>query len=197
MLNRNLYLVNLTSLFDILNEISDLINFNIFEINKKDIRMIHNNKNINFNNSIFIINQFDILKNSKIFNKKNCLIVNEEPIQIVNLIEKLNILFLKKIFKENSQIKLNNYILNINDRLIMSDQVSIKLTEKELNILLFLNSKRNQPQNVEILQSKIWGYGENLETHTVETHIYRLRKKISNKFSDYSFIKSNKYGYFL
>ena len=197
MLNRNLYLVNLTSLFDILNEISDLIYFNIFEINKKDIRMIHNNKNINFNNSIFIINQFDILKNSKIFNKKNCLIVNEEPIQIVNLIEKLNILFLKKIFKENSQIKLNNYILNINDRLIMSDQVSIKLTEKELNILLFLNSKRNQPQNVEILQSKIWGYGENLETHTVETHIYRLRKKISNKFNDYSFIKSNKYGYFL
>ena len=79
----------------------------------------------------------------------------------------------------------------------MSDQVSIKLTEKELNILLFLNSKRNQPQNVEILQSKIWGYGENLETHTVETHIYRLRKKISNKFNDYSFIKSNKYGYFL
>jgi len=197
MLNRNLYLVNLTSLFDILNEISDFINFNIFEINKKDIRMIYNNKNINFNNSIFIINQFDILKNSKIFNKKNCLIVNEEPIQIINLIEKLNILFLKKIFKENSQIKLNNYILNINDRLIMSDQVSLKLTEKELNILLFLNSKRNQPQNVEILQSKIWGYGENLETHTVETHIYRLRKKISNKFKDYNFIKSNKYGYFL
>ena len=120
-------------------------------------------------------------------------IILTNDIEFITIIEKLTNYNTKKV---RTNI-VNNYILNINDRLIMSDQVSIKLTEKELNILLFLNSKRNQPQNVEILQSKIWGYGENLETHTVETHIYRLRKKISNKFSDYSFIKSNKYGYFL
>ena len=72
----------------------------------------------------------------------------------------------------------------------------IKLTEKELQLILYLDLKKD-PQNIIKLQNEIWGYNKDLETHTVETHIYRLRKKIQKEFNDEQFIKSNNNGYFL
>ena len=72
----------------------------------------------------------------------------------------------------------------------------LKLTEKEIEIILYL-SKNKTKHDVLDLQKNIWGYSPNMETHTVETHIYRLRKKISNKFNDENFILSHKNGYFI
>ena len=70
----------------------------------------------------------------------------------------------------------------------------LKLTEREIEIILFLNKKQN-PQNIDVLQKEVWGYSENLETHTVETHVYRLRKKIKDTFKDNNFLVSSKDGY--
>ena len=84
----------------------------------------------------------------------------------------------------------------MNSRIISNKNNSLKLTEKEIDIILFLN-KQKKPQKVKILQNKVWGYSLELETHTVETHIYRLRKKIIAKFDDKNFISSDDNGYFI
>ena len=78
--------------------------------------------------------------------------------------------------------------------MIKKNDESLKLTEREIEIILFLKNS-NAPQNIENLQKEVWGHNSDLETHTVETHIYRLRKKISEKFEDSSFINSTKSGY--
>ena len=84
--------------------------------------------------------------------------------------------------------------LDVNSRTISYDGKELKLTEREIEIILFLNNKK-KPQKINILQSEVWGYSENLETHTVETHVYRLRKKINEKFNDENFLVSSKDGY--
>ena len=68
------------------------------------------------------------------------------------------------------------------------------MTEKEINTIIFL-SKSIEPVSIDELQEKVWSYQSNIETHTVETHIYRLRKKILNSFKDSEFIISKKNGY--
>ena len=73
-------------------------------------------------------------------------------------------------------------------------KINLKLTEKEINIIKFL-SKSNKPVSVNELQNKVWSYQSDIETHTVETHIYRLRKKILKTFNDNKFIISKKNGY--
>ena len=73
-------------------------------------------------------------------------------------------------------------------------ELSLPLTEKEVKIIIFLNTSK-LPVNIKKLQSEVWGYKSKLETHTVETHVYRLRKKIERKFKDQSFIISSKNGY--
>ena len=99
-------------------------------------------------------------------------------------------------FKIQSKISVKNYEINLNTRQIYSNNQYIDLTEKEIKLIshLFTNKK---PCSVQDLQKSIWEYGENLETHTVETHIYRLRKKIKNFFKDDEFILSNNQGYFI
>ena len=101
---------------------------------------------------------------------------------------------LKKKFNQQSEIKIGDYKINLNSRELMFGQKKIKLTEKESGIILYL-SKRNEPISIHELQSKVWGYNSELETHTVETHIYRLRKKILKIFNDENFIISKKEGY--
>jgi DNA-binding response OmpR family regulator len=71
---------------------------------------------------------------------------------------------------------------------------TLKLTEKETNIIIYL-SQSSEPVSIDQLQLDVWGYRSKLETHTVETHIYRLRKKILKKFNDKNFISSHKNGY--
>ena len=110
------------------------------------------------------------------------------------MIEKLNIEFLKQQFVEQSQVIINNYTIDINAREMFSKNVKLKLTEKEVNTIIYL-SKANKPISIDELQTKVWDYNSDLETHTVETHIYRLRKKISQNFLDDNFIISTNNGY--
>ncbi len=102
----------------------------------------------------------------------------------------------KKKFSFNSSIKIKNYLLNKNERKLFKDDVHIILTEKEVQLLdLFLNKKI--PMSKDEILSFVWNYSSDADTHTVETHIYRLRKKINEKFSDDNFIINNKKGYSL
>ena len=95
-----------------------------------------------------------------------------------------------------NNISIGKYSINFNSRIISHNNVSQPLTEKELKIIDFLN-KSKKPVKVNELQFKVWGHKSNLETHTVETHIHRLRKKINEIFKDENFIKSSKSGYYL
>ena len=100
---------------------------------------------------------------------------------------------IKKKFKHNSSVKVLDYILDKNSRKLMKDQKSLELTEKEIDLILLL-SKNFFTKKKEIL-SRIWNYSDEADTHTVETHIYRLRKKVKKIFDDETFIKNEKEGY--
>jgi len=116
------------------------------------------------------------------------------PIKVFKLIEKINTEFLKLQYSNQSEIKLNNYIINLNSREILAKSKKIKLTEKEIRTIIYL-SKAQKPVDINELQKKVWSYQNEIETHTVETHIYRLRKKILDTFNDNKFIVSEKTGY--
>ncbi len=191
MYKKNIYIVEFKQLFLILNEINNFLNYSLKEIDYKGFLK----ENFNNKNSLFL------LKNSKFLDKKNLnlqnnLIFDDLPININKLIEKINIFFLKSVYQSNSQIYFKDYILNLNNKTIFLDKKKLKLAEKEVKIILFLLSEKT-PQKTSVLQKKIWGYSQDSETHTVETHIYRLRKKIKNHFNDATFLKKNKNGYLL
>ena len=116
------------------------------------------------------------------------------PLKISKIIEIININFLKNRFIQQSEIDLGFYKLNLNSRKIRDDKNELNLTEKEADVIIFLK-KSKKPVSIDELQTKVWGHSSKLDTHTVETHIYRLRKKIANKFNDDEFIISTKLGY--
>ena len=118
------------------------------------------------------------------------------PIKITKLVEKINIEFMKLKTKEQSAIFIGEYSINFNARTLEFKNDVIHLTEKEVNLIIYLNNS-NKSVNIESLQSEVWGFKNQLESHTVETHIHRLRKKILNKFNKNNLILSNKNGYFL
>ena len=193
MSDQNIFIINSQSLYDILEEVKNLFNFKIFKINEEDI-----NKNtfIDYDNYIILTNNIESLKKNPNIDVSKILFLNEIPLTLGKLIEKINIFTLKESYQSQSEKVIKDYSLNLNDRTILRDKKRTKLTEKELQLILFLD-KKNSPQNITTLQNEIWGYKESLETHTVETHIYRLRKKIEKDFDDKNFIKSNKEGYYL
>ena len=125
---------------------------------------------------------------------ENQLILNFLPIKILKLVEKINIEFLRNNFSDQSKVKINNYVINLNSREMVLNDVKIKLTEKEVNTIIYL-SQSTEAVSVEDLEKNVWQYQPDIETHTVETHIYRLRKKILKNFKDNSFIMSKKNGY--
>ena len=101
----------------------------------------------------------------------------------------------KKKFNINSSIEIKSYLLNKNEKKLSKLNQFIILTEKEIQLLeLFLNTKK--PISKDNILSSVWNYSSDADTHTVETHIYRLRKKISDKFMDEKFILNNKDGYY-
>ena len=106
----------------------------------------------------------------------------------------MNIEFLKIKFNSQSQVKVKTYTIDLNSREMLIQNIKLKLTEKEINTITYL-SNSNKPVSVEELQKMVWSYQSDIETHTVETHIYRLRKKILNTFNDNEFIISKKNGY--
>ncbi len=123
----------------------------------------------------------------------NYLII-DKPIKFKTLVEKINIFFSKSNYKIQSNFTLNEYYIDINSRHLIKGSLKLKLTQKEVQIMQYLKESdaEKSPQQ---LQKDIWKHNPNVETHTVETHIYRLRKKISEKFKDDNFIINNKKGY--
>ena len=99
----------------------------------------------------------------------------------------------KKRFKINSSLKINNYKLDKNLRRLIKNEIYLELTEKEIELIELLN-KKPYTKKKQILTT-IWKYSDDADTHTVETHIYRLRKKIKDTFKDEKFIRSEKQGY--
>ena len=124
------------------------------------------------------------------------MVFNDLPISLLSLVERININLLKIKFNHQSKIKIKNYELNLNSKFFSKNSISLKLTEKETEIILYLDENKFK-HNVLDLQKNIWGYSSDLETHTVETHIYRLRKKINDRFNDKNFIISHADGYFI
>ena len=184
MIAQNLIIYKFNSLYHILEELGLDLNFKItFADSKNSLK----DKVIDHNNSLIITNTLhaDI---------GNHLILDNTPINIFKLVEKINIEFLKLHFNNQSQIKVNNYNINLNSREILKNNIKLKLTEKEINTINYL-FKSNKPVSIDELQAKVWSYQSDIETHTVETHIYRLRKKILISFNDKEFIISKKNGY--
>ena len=181
--NQTLVIYDFKILYEILSELENHINFSL----------LHTKKLADLN---FITSNDYLIISSKKQNIENQIIIDPLPIDINRLVELININFLKKKYNQQSEIDLGTYKLNLNSRKIFNEKNSLNLTEREANIVVFLyNSKK--PVKISKLQTEVWGHNSKLETHTVETHIYRLRKKINNIFSDENFIKSSKAGYII
>ena len=174
-------IINNKYLFDILNEINHNLNFKIID---------GLSKNFNYES----LDNYLIINTKDESIKKNQVIISNFPIKLKKLIEIINVNFLKKNYTSQSSIKISNYILDLNSRTLNSNKSKLNLTEMEANLILFLKNS-SKPTNIKRLQKEVWGHVPNLETHTVETHIYRLRKKIKEKFKDDYFINSSKNGY--
>ena len=140
------------------------------------------------------LNNCLVISNKKLSDSTNYFILESIPINIFKLVEKINIEFLRLKFNSQSEVKINEYTIDLNSREMKIDNIKLRLTEKEINTITYL-SKTNKPVSIEELQKNVWSYQSDMETHTVETHIYRLRKKISNSFNDNEFIISKKNGY--
>ena len=184
MLIQNLIIYKFSQLYHILKEIELDLNFNI---------LFADNENI-LNDTIKNLNSYLIITAREYLNIDHQFVLNETPVNISKFVEKINIEFLKVQFNNQSEVKVNNYVIDLNSREMSAKNIKLKLTEKEINTIMFL-SKSNKPVNVDELQEKVWKYQSDIETHTVETHIYRLRKKILNTFNDNEFLISKKNGY--
>ena len=181
---KNLIIFKYNSFYNTMKELEENLNLKIFEAsNEKILNKLKND-----------IKNYLIITSKKINNINNQFILDKTPVSLNKLIERFNIQFLKFNFIENSELKIGKYKINLNSRELISKNNILKLTEKEANIITYL-SKSINAVGIDKLQSEVWQYHSNLETHTVETHIYRLRKKILNTFNDNSFIISKKNGY--
>ena len=198
MIQQNISIVNFPTLYNILKEIKSNLPFNIFDYSDEESFLKHIEANkIDIKKSIFLVKEKSsfLYKNLKI-DKNQIFEIPNLPIKINNLVEKINIQLIKQRYSHQSKFFLKNYTLDINSREISKSNKKLKLTEREIDTILFLNSKK-EPQNIKILLSEVWGYMAEIETHTVETHIYRLRKKIAEEFDDNNFILSHDNGYLI
>ena len=195
MIKQTIHIIDFKILYNILDEIKDYLKFQILYYKNEENFL--NSNNLNLNDSLILVksNKQIFLNNKKISRKKIFSIPNY-PITIDKLVEILNVNLIKQKYNYQSNIYIKDYILDLNSRTITKNNQNLKLTQKEIDIILFLNDY-DKPQRVNVLQNKVWGYSLELETHTVETHIYRLRKKINDKFKDNNFILSNDDGYFI
>ena len=184
-------IIDFPVLYNVLFEIKDFLNFEIANFENENVFIEKIEKNNLIKNYTIVTKNF--LSNKNI-NQKSVIHLDNKPITFISLIDKINTNLLKQKFSFQSSINIKDYILNLNSRVISKKENELKLTEREIEIILFLKDKK-KPQNINILQKEVWSYVTDLETHTVETHIYRLRKKISDKFKDNNFILSSKEGY--
>ena len=181
---QNLIIYKFSSLYQILEEISSDLNFNITFIDNEN----------SLKDKIKNFNHYLIASNKRYPNIDAQIVLDNLPINIFKLIEKINIEFLKEQFNSQSEFQINKYKIDLNSRELLLKSSKLKLTEKEINTIIYI-SKSNKPVSINELQEKVWSYQSDIETHTVETHIYRLRKKILKTFNDNEFIISKKDGY--
>ena len=198
MINQFVSIVEFPLLYNILKEIEDLFIFNINNYNNSSdfIKEVDKN-NTECLNSIIILEKKNNLLSSHIqINESAIVIIDSLPLKIEKFIDIINTQLIKQKYNFQSKLNIKNYILNLNSRIISSPNKELKLTEKEIDIIMFLNESKI-PQSINVLQNKVWGHSFKLETHTVETHIYRLRKKIKDQFNDDNFITSHDAGYLI
>ena len=207
MKNITINLIGQSVLEEVLRENLKHINFEIksfkkFNEIKQDLKVKKSNI------LVASLKDYDLFINSKLnipvlflnFGSKKSYTTSAEiincPFQLNNFVERINVIFLKNKFLNNSNLNILNYEINLNSKEILRDGQKLKLTEREINFILFLKNS-NSPQNIKSILKFVWNYSPNLETHTVETHVHRLRKKFFSHFKDDNFIKINKKGYFI
>jgi len=193
-MKQNIFIINFNLLYEILEEIKENLPFIITKYEKTD-EVIKTNP-LDIKNSLIILKPNHKLLVNKNISEKNLFYIESFPISLNKLVELINIQLIKLRFNYKSKISIKNYELDLNSRLISLNNNNLKLTEKEVEIILYLIENKMK-HTVLDLQKNIWKYSSIMETHTVETHIYRLRKKISDKFNDQNLILSHKNGYFI
>ena len=194
MIKQNVYIINYNSLYEILYEIKENLSFNIIKFENEDNFI--SNFDLDITNSLIISRFSNKLSINKKITENRLSNFSEFPLPLSKLLELINIKLIKLKFNQQSKIAIKGYELNLNSKFFSKGSLKLKLTEKEIEIILYLNDKKIK-HNVADLQKNIWSYSADMETHTVETHIYRLRKKISDLFKDEKFILSHKNGYFI
>ena len=180
----NVVLLKLSTLYAILNEIKLELNFNLINFNEKNHQF---KKYIEGNPEVLIITS-DLKGNFRNF------ILYNKVFKIKNLLQQINISLSKSNYEIKSNIFIGDYLIDTNSRTISKNNISLKLTEKEIDLLVYLNNSVFETSSVD-LQKNVWKQSGDLETHTVETHIYRLRKKIIDTFNDNNFIINTNKGY--
>ena len=163
----------------------------VFFITNTDIRYFDKNAKINF--PLILISKSSVLNaiSTKELAEKLSI-----PFTILDFEKIVISLFAKNEFKKNSYIKLADYIIDKNERKIVKNNLELQLSEKEINFLILFSKNSKAISKNSVLQ-RVWNYSPESETHTVETHIHRLRKKMFEKFGDNNFIKNNKNGYYI
>jgi len=195
MFKQNIHIINFEILYKILYEIKSNLNFNILKYDTEhDFLSSHNVDN---KNSLIIVNpnNKNLINNDSV-DKRIFIKLKELPFKLNDLVQNINVQLIKQRYNYQSHIAVKEYSVDLNSRIIKNKNKNLKLTQKEVDIILFLNENK-EPQKINLLQNKIWHYTTELETHTVETHIYRLRKKIKDVFNDDNFIISHKDGYLI
>ena len=186
MYKQNLVIFKQDSLYEIISELEENLNFHIFKVSSEK----------SLDDKLDNLSNYLIITQKELDGRNNQFIFNKAPIKLSKLIEKINIQLLKHQFIEKSELSIGKYKIDTNSReLILKDKV-LRLTEKETSIIIYL-SKTKEAVGIDQLQSEVWEYHSKLETHTVETHIYRLRKKINNKFKDSNFVLNSSNGYLI
>ena len=197
MSSQKLHIFNIPELDNIINEIKDYFNYKVSYFDKKKdlIETVEKDKKI-LVNSVIIVKRKDFSQIKYITDENRINCITKVPIKIIDLMDQINTKLIQQNYLALSSVNINNYNLNINSTVLKKNNFELILTEREIDIIVFLKREK-KPAKVDVLQKRVWRYGSDLETHTVETHIYRLRKKIKDMFNDDTFIKSKKDGYII
>ena len=189
-------IIEFSKLFDILYEVNHLFEFEMFNYkNYKDF-IEKFQPNITQNSLIIFKKNNRALLQKKDLIKSEILVFDTLPLSLEKILDQINICLIKQKYYSQSKCVINSYNLDLNSKIFSDKNHRLKLTEKETEIILLLN-KDKEAKNIITLQNEIWGYSSELDTHTVETHIYRLRKKIKDTFNDNNFIINSKDGYII
>ena len=191
---QNVIIINYNSLYEIFDDLKENLPFKTIKFKNEDDFFKDNS--LDKRKSLIILNKKTKLLFNHGLHESNILYLNDLPLSFEKLLEKININLIKLRYSLQSKIIIKDFQLDINSKHLSKLGLTLKLTEKEIEIILYLNKKKINC-DIADLQKNIWGYSTNIETHTVETHIYRLRKKIDKVFKDKKFIVSQKNGYLI